>query len=156
MTTPVDAKTLRAIQDSTFRRLSAKRRATTNLYILEDVQPARSEIKAGHQKIPIQQPTAVVFVDDEPMANWSHDCRYLLHDADRGRLYQEVKAGFPPYLVNPPDTFKAFHAPLVPQNPLRKIWTPELEIAFPWRFRKGIRYALLFSGASNQRHTNDL
>ncbi len=156
MTTPIDAKTLRAIQDGTFRRLSAKSRATTNLYVLEDVQPAQSEIKAGHQRIPIKQPTAVVFVDDEPMANWSHDCRYLLHDADSGKLYQEVKAGFPPYLVNPPDTFKAFHIPVVAQNPLRKIWTRDLEVAFPWRIRKGNRYAVLFSGASNNRHTNDL
>ena len=157
MKTTIDAKTLRAIQDGTFRRLSAKRRATTNLYVLEDVQPAQSVIKAGHQKIPIKQPTAVVFVDDEPMANWSHDCRYLLHDADSGKLYQEVKAGFPPYLVNLPDTFKAFHTSVVAQNPLRKIWKLELEVAFPWPIRKGKdRYAILFSGSSNYRHANDL
>jgi len=156
MTTPISAKTLRAIQDGAFRRLSAKRRATTNLYILEDVQPANSEIRAGHQSIPIRQPTAVVFVDDEPMANWSHDCRYLLHNAEDGKLYQEVKAGFPPYLVNPPDTFRAFHTPVVAQNPLRKIWTLEIDVAFPFRLRKGNRYAILFSGASNNRHTNDL
>lgn len=156
MKTPIDANILHAIQDSTFRRLSAKRKATTNLYVLEDVQPAQSVIKAGHQEIPIKQPTAVVFVDDEPMANWSHDCRYLLHDADSGNLYKEVKAGFPPYLVNPPDTFKAFHTPVVAQNPLRRIWTRDLEVVFPWRVRKGNRYAILFSGASNNRHTNDL
>ena len=152
----INSKNLHNIKDDAFRRLSAKRRATTNLYIMEDIQPANSEIKAGHQKIPIKQPTAVVFVDDEPMANWSHDCRYLLHDADNGKLYQEVKAGFPPYLVNPPDTFKAFHTPVVAQNPLRKIWTLDLGIAFPWRLRKGQRYAILYSGASNNRHTNDL
>jgi len=156
MTTPINAKTLRAIQDGAFRRLSTKRRASTNLYVLEDVQPAKSVIKARHQAIPIKQPTAVVFVDDEPMANWSHDCRYLLHDADSGKLYQEVRAGFPHYLINPPDTFKAFHTPVVAQNPLRKIRTLDLEVAFPWRIRKGNRYAILFSGASNNRHTNDL
>ncbi|MCD6430375.1 MAG: caspase family protein [Deltaproteobacteria bacterium] len=158
MTTIVDAKILRAIKDGAFRRLPTKRRASTNLYVLEDVQPAKSVIKARHQAIPIKQPTAVVFVDDEPMANWSHDCRYLLHDADSGKLYQEVKAGFPSYLVNPPDTFKAFHTPIVAQNPLRKLWTLDREIVFPWpwRIRKGNRYAILFSGASNNRHTNDL
>lgn len=154
--TTINAKTLRGIKDSAFRRLSSKRRATTNLYIMEDIQPAKSVIKAGHQQIPIKQSTAVVFVDDEPMANWSHDCRYLLHDADSGKLYQEVKAGFPPYIVDPPETFKAFHTPVVAQNPLRKIWALDLDIAFPWRLRKGQRYAILFSGASNNRHTNDL
>jgi len=156
MATTINAKTLRSIKDSAFRRLSAKRRSTTNLYVLEEIQPAKSVIQAGHQAIPIKQPTVMVFVDDEPMANWSHDCRYLLHDADSGKLYQEVKAGFPPFLVNPPDTFKAFHTPVVMQNPLRKIWTLDLGIAFPWRIRKGNRYAVLFSGASNNRHTNDL
>lgn len=156
MSTPINAKMLRTIQDSAFRQLSAKRRETTNLYILKDIQPAQSEVMARHQRISIKQPTVVVFVDDEPLANWSHDCRYLLHDADSGKLYQEVKAGFPPYLVNPPDTFKAFHTPVVAQNPLRKIWTMEQELIFPWRFRKGNRYAILFSGASNNRHTNDL
>ncbi len=152
----IDSKILRAIKDGTFRKLSAKRRLTTNLYVLEDVQPAHSEINAGHQKIKFKKPTAVVFVDDEPLANWSHDCRYLLHDADSGKLYKEVKAGFPPYLVNPPDTFNGFHIPVVEQNPLKKIWKLDLGIRFPWRFRKGKRYALLFSGASNNRHTNDL
>lgn len=156
MSTPVNSSTLRAIQDKTVRRLSAKRRMSNNLYILEDIQPARSVIKAGHQMIPVKQPTAVVFVDEEPMANWSHDCRYLLHDAETGELYQEVKAGFPPYLVNPPSTFKAFHCPMVAQNPLQKIWALDLELAFPWKIRKGRRYAILFSGASNNRHTNDL
>jgi hypothetical protein len=156
MTTPVDAKILRAIKDGAFRRLPTKRRASTNLYVLEDVQQAKSVINARHQAIPIKQPTAVVFVDDEPMANWSHDCRYLLHDADSGKLYQEVRAGFPPFLVEPPDTFKAFHTPVVARNPLRTIWQLEKKIAFPWKVRKGQRYAILFSGASNNRHTNDL
>ena len=156
MTTPVNAKTLRTIQDRAVRRLSAKRRASNNLYVFEDIQPAGGAIKAGHQVIPIKQPTAVVFVDEEPLANWSHDCRYLFHDADTGELYQDVRAGFPPYLVNPPPTFKAFHYPVVAQNPLRKIWTLDLELAFPWRIPKGNRYAILFSGASNNRHTNDL
>ncbi len=152
----IDAKILRAIQDGTFRGLSAKRRASTNLYILEEIQPANSILKARHQAIPINRPTVVVFVDDEPMANWSHDCRYLLHSADGGKLYQEVKAGFPPYLVNPPNTFKAFHMPVVAQNPLRRIWTPGRDVIVPLRIRKGTRYAILFSGASNNRHVNDL
>ncbi len=156
MATLINPKILRLIQDSAFRQLSTKRRASTNLYVLEDIQPARSVIKARHQTIQIKQPTAVVFVDDDPMANWSHDCRYLLHDADSGKLYQEVKAGFPPFLVDPPPTFKAFHMPVVAHNPQRKIWRPEVEISFPWKIPKGKRYAILFSGASNNRHTNDL
>ncbi len=153
----INSKILRTIQDEAFRRLPTKRRASTNLYVLEDIQPAKSVINAGHQAIPIKQATAVVFVDDEPMANWSHNCRYMLHDAENGKLYQEVKAGFPPFLVEPPEMYKAFHTPVVLQNPLRKIWQLDKSaIVFPWKIRKGERYAILFSGASNNRHTNDL
>lgn len=148
--------TRRTIQDAAVRRLSASRRTTTNLYIWEDVQEADTAITARHQRIPIERPTVVVFVDDEPLANWAHACRYLLHDAESGALYQEVQAGFPPFIVDPPETFRAFHMPVVAQNPLRKIWTLEPEIVMPWKARKGNRYAILFSGASNNRHTNDL
>lgn len=152
----VNADILRTIQNNTFKRLSAKNRANTNLYVLEETLAEQSEIKAGHQRIPIKRPSIAVFVDEEPLANWSHRCHYLLHDADSGRLYQEVKAGFPPFLVNPPDTFIGFHLPVVAQNPLRKVWGIRDEIHFPLKIRKGRRYAVLFSGASNNRHTNDL
>lgn len=156
MAKPINTKTLRRIQEKAVRQLSTRRKMATNLYVLDEIQPAKSIIRARHQEIKIKKPTVVVFVDEEPMANWAHECRYLLHDADSGDLYKEVKASFPPYLVNPPETFKAFHMPVVAQNPLRRIMPLEQAIAFPWRRRKGNRYAVLFSGASNNRHTNDL
>lgn len=133
-----------------------KRRMTTNLYILDEVRTHEDVIRARHQVINITKPTAVVFVDEEPKANWAHKCRYMLYDAESGRLYREIKAGFPPFLVNPPETYKAFHTPVVVHNPMRKIWNLDRKILFPMRFRKGNRYAILFSGISNNRHTNDL
>lgn len=133
-----------------------KRRLNTNLYVIDEVMTHENKIHARHQEINITKPTAVVFVDEDPLANWAHKCRYLLYDSENGRLYKEVKASFPPYLINPPDHFKAFHTPVVHQNPMRKIWSLRRKILFPLRFRKGNRYAILFSGASNNRHTNDL
>jgi hypothetical protein len=156
MTKHLNAKILRNIQDGAFRRLPAKRRESTNLYLMEEIQLTKSVIKAGHQTIKIARPTAVVFVDDEPMANWSHNCRYLLHDAETGELYQEVNASFPPSIVNLESTLKAFHTPVVAFNPLQIKWQLESKIRFPFRMRKGERYAILFSGASNNRHVNDL
>lgn len=156
MSKHLDPKILRTIQDSAFRRLSAKRREDTNLYVMKEIQLTKSVIKAGHKTIKITKPTAVVFVDDEPMANWSHDCRYLLHDAETGKLYKEIKAGFPPNIVNPETSLKAFHTPVIAQNPQQKIWQLESKIKFPFKMRKGKRYAILFSGASNNRHTNDM
>lgn len=158
MTRSIDEKTLRNVKDNAFRKLSAKRRETTNLYVLEEVQESKSIINAGHQVIPVSRPTITVFMDENPLANWAHECRYLLHDAESGELYREVKASFPPYLVNPPESFKAFHRPVVSFNPERITWRLKLDLEqmFPWRIRKGNRYAILYSGASNNRHTNDL
>ena len=154
----IDEKRLRNVKDNTFRNLSAKRRETTNLYVHEEVQEANSIINAGHQSIRVERPSIMVFMDENPLANWAHECRYLLHDAESGELYQEVKANFPPYLVNPPESFKPFHRPVVSFNPERITWRLKLDMEqlFPWRIRKGNRYAILYSGASNNRHTNDL
>lgn len=152
----VNEKTLREIKNATFRKLPAKMRNTANLHILNEVLPSGSSINAGHQKIAIRKPTIAVFIDEEPLANWSHKCRYLLHEAESGVLYSETKAGFPPFLVEPPNTFTAFHEPVVAQNPMQKIWSIREEIHFPLRLRDGRRYAILFSGASNNRHVNDM
>jgi len=98
----------------------------------------------------------MVFADDAPQYNWAHPCRYLLHDAKTGEFYREVKSQFPPYLSeDAPRSYRAFHQPI-------RITEPELHFPIlprlrcPIRWRKGNRYAVLFSGASNNRHTNDL
>ncbi|TCP43251.1 caspase family protein [Rhodovulum marinum] len=155
MTTPIDRRLLRKIQNGALRRLPARRRQATNLFVLDDVQKPGALLRARHQEIPVDRDTAVIFADDEPLANWSHDCRYLLHDARTGEMYREVQAGFPPFLLDPPDTFRAFHLPVVAQNPLRRVWTLERE-RFVFRLPKGRRYAILYSGASNNRHVNDM
>ena len=156
MAKPIHPDILRHIQDNAIERFSMKRRMTTNMYVLDEIQTHENVIRARHQEINITKPTAVVFVDDEPKDNWSHKCRYLLYNAETGQLYREVKAGFPHYLVHPPDNYKAFHTPVVVHNPMRKVWSLRKKILFPMRFRKGNRYAILFSGVSNNRHTNDL
>jgi hypothetical protein len=155
MVDSVDAGVLKRIKNEAVRRLSSKRREATNLYAMEEVQSVGSVLRARHQEISITRPTVAVFVDEEPLANWSHDCKYLLHDAESGELYEEVRASFPPYLVNPPKTFRAFHTPVVAWTPERRIWPIEPPIVY-WKIPKGRRYAILYSGASNNRHVNDM
>ncbi|NNL16301.1 MAG: hypothetical protein HKO81_06630 [Flavobacteriaceae bacterium] len=156
MRTPIDPKILRRIKDNSITRLSFKQRELFNLFVIDDVFPTESVIKARHQAIPIDRPTAVIFVDEQPLANWAHDCRYFLYDVKNAELYREVKASFPPYLNKEPEFFKAFHRPVVQQNPMREIWSLDRDIMMPWRIPKGKRYAILFSGLSNNRHTNDM
>lgn len=128
---------------------------TSNFYLQEDVFQRRRLLPVPRQRIVTTKPTIMAFVDDAPLFNWAHPCRYLLHDAETGELYNEIPAQFPPYLLDKdvPKSFKAFHTPVVLADP--KIYTivqkPVIRFA-----HSGNRYAILFSGMSNNRHTNDL
>jgi hypothetical protein len=145
---------LKAVKNDAVQRLN--KAATTNLHILNEVLPAAHVINAQHQKITIERPTVMVFADDAPLLNWGHPCRYLLYKAENGEMYNEIKAEFPPYLLNPPPTFELFHELVPPRQVIE--WHPTLidKLPSPYRFRTGARYAVLFSGASNNRHVNDL
>ena len=136
-------------------RLALERREPSNLWIESKVLRRGQTINAQHQQIEIERDTVMVFTDDAPLANWGHPCRYLLYEPENGELYRTIEAQFPPYLTERPDTFKPFHQPIVWGRPdlLWPIYRPWWN--WPWR-RRGDGYAILFSGASNNRHTNDL
>jgi hypothetical protein len=145
----------RSVQDHAVRRLSWSKLKSTNLYIQKDVLKARSHIRAHRQEIPIRGDTIMVFADDAPQFNWGHPCRYLLYSAKTGEPYQEVNSEFPPYLTEVPDAFVPFHE-AVRLDVVGRFWPIKPYLRCPFRFPKGQRYAILFSGVSNNRHTNDL
>jgi len=114
------------------------------------------DILAYKQRIPLERDTIMVFADEAPRYNWAHPCRYLLHDAKNGELYQEVKAQFPPYMTaDVPKTYELFHQPVRIAD--AEMYYPILpKLRCPIRWAKRQRYAVLFSGSSDNRHTNDL
>lgn len=146
---------LERIQDDARLRLAFERQEPSNLYIETEVLRRGHTIEAQHQKIEIERDTVVVFADDVPLANWGHECRYLLYEPENGELYKTVEAQFPPSLTEEPESFKLFHEPVKWAKPdilwpvARPWWR------WPWRLN-GEAYAILYSGASNNRHTNDL
>lgn len=133
---------------------SASRRQ--NVYIDNRVITRGKPILAYNRKIEIDRDSVMVFVDEAPQLNWAHPCRYLLHDASTGELYREVREQFPPYMIEPaPKTYELFHAPVRTVDVER--YYPILPpLRCPIRWTRGRRHAVLFSGASNNRHTNDL
>lgn len=143
------------IQSDARMRLEFERREPSNLWIEARPLERGHTIDARHQKIEIERETVLVFADDAPLANWGHPCRYLLYEPENGELYRTVEAQFPPYLTKLPDTFRPFHEP-IRWSPSDVIWHTHR----PWwkwpLYRRGDWYAILFSGASNNRHTNDL
>jgi hypothetical protein len=136
--------------------LSWQAARNTNLYLDAAIVAKGASIMAYKQKIPVERDSVLVFADDAPRYNWAHPCRYLLHDARSGEFYREVRAQFPPYLMSdPPKTYQGFHLP-VKHLEGQLIYPIIPRLRCPIRFPKGQRYAVLYSGASNNRHTNDL
>ena len=151
-----DSALISKIKSGIVSNLSWNAARNTNLHIENQVLKKGEAVLAYKQRIVMERNSIMVFADDAPQFNWSHPCRYLLHDAETGDLYNEVEAQFPPYMTaDVPKTFQAFHTPIKIAEP--EIYYPVLPwLRCPIRWVKGQRYAVLFSGASNNRHTNDL
>ncbi|MEN8225806.1 MAG: C13 family peptidase [Bacteroidota bacterium] len=120
------------------------------------------------EKIEFDQPTNVVFVDDEPGKNFGHRCTYFLYNAETGKYLKKVAASFPYFLEEKPDTIEIFRSSKTTERYIRK---KKIKVTlepgklsayrklapFPLRFSvMGKRYAILYSGGSNGRHVNDL
>lgn len=144
----------RRAREIAIRALSPARAESTNLSIETKVLAKGSRVLANRQKIPIERDTILVFADEAPALNWAHPCRYILCNAETGEPYREIEARFPPYLRAIPETFRAFHEPVL-LTP-RPLWPVRPRLPCLRRVPKGKRYAILFSGASNNRHVNDM
>ena len=101
-----------------------------------------------------------VLVDFHPGMNWTHECEIRLHDPEDGALISSSRSLLPPadfYLHR--SAYRCAHGPKVaerpkPQKPKKPKTDarPECEL----EASAGQRYALLFSGMSDNRHLNDL
>jgi len=157
----VQSKILKKVQKNAFDRLSWAKARDTNLYVDSNLLRRGATINASHQKIRVQRDSVMVFADDAPLYNWGHPCRYLLYDGKSGELYSKTNAEFPPNLVEPKVTMKAFHQPVAAVREMRyhvakrHDWATLAGAKLKFYVR-GKRFAVLFSGASNNRHTNDL
>jgi hypothetical protein len=143
------------VKATAFRRLSSKQRAKTNLHLDLRVHQTGETLGPRIQKITVDEPSILVFADDDPLANFAHDCRYLLFHPETGELRKEIHARFPPYLAKAPESLVPFHQPVrfVPNPNLYHIWPA---FRCPVLRPDGNRYAILYSGMSDTRHLNDL
>jgi hypothetical protein len=143
------------VRNHAFEQLEWEKRRMTNLYWDTRVFEPGTKIGPAREKVIVDRPSILVFADDNPQANFGHDCRYLLYDAKTGDLYHEKLAQFPPFEKGPSPTLQAFH------EPVQFIAKPNYYLLKPY-FRcpillpDGARYAILYSGMSNKRHLNDM
>lgn len=140
------------------RNLKAEKRVNLQLY--DEMLNVGETIRAFSQEVVLRRNTALVLADLAPQCNWAHPCQWCLHDAGTGELYQKVNASFPPpQLRKYPDRVEVFHAPV------RLLDTKKMRGRRRERLKPhmkalanhpGERYAILFSGDSNNRHVNDM
>jgi len=74
--------------------LSDEEREVGAVYVSAGVVGEGEELYAGRERIEVDIPSYVVFVDLEPRANWGHPCLYLLVDVEGG--VSRLEARFPP------------------------------------------------------------
>ncbi len=143
------------VQRHAFEQLEWNRRQATNLYLDSKAYESGAQIGPPREHLTLDRPSLLVFSDDEPGANFAHDCRYLLYDTKTGEHYRTHHAQFPPWLQAPPKTLKPFHEPVrFIDNPI--IFHPFPYFLCPILLPDGARYAILFAGMSNKRHLNDM
>lgn len=147
---------LARVRTHAFGQLPFDRRTKTNLHVDERIIAAGETLGPSRQKIAVKRPSILVFADDQPDADFSHNCRYLFYDVETGNLHDEITAQFPPFTAKR-DTFKVFHEPvkLEPSRVLAIPW-PQIRLHGPILIPDGNRFAILFSGMSNYRHLNNL
>ncbi|HMD70576.1 MAG TPA: C13 family peptidase [Bryobacteraceae bacterium] len=143
------------VTDHAFNRLTPQQRQTTNLYLDRRVYQKGEKLGSQSRQIVIEKPSLLVFADDHPLANFAHDCRYLLYDPETGAFDREIPARLPPYLGKAPATLTAIHQPVsVQPNP--GIYTVQPMLRCPVLRPVGNRYAILYAGMCGNRHLNDL
>lgn len=154
--TKVKKVVISRIQEDAYLRLSHDQRETSNLYLDTNIREAGEPLGPEFQGLVAPRDSVLVFVDHQPLANFGHECRYLLYDPESAALIADLGARFPPQ-AGPKtlETLRAFHLP-VRTDPNLDTFRVRRILRCPIMLPEGDRYAILYSGMSNTRHLNDL
>src|SRR5882762_4879500 len=127
----------------------------TNLYVHDAIYRGGDVLQPKRGDIVVPRDSIIVFADDEPTKNWGHRCRYLFHDPKTGELIQELPALLPP-TFDFGERFELFHQASTVSAVSRSQY-PLLYLP-PWLYLENASswYAILYSGASMNRHVNDI
>jgi hypothetical protein len=130
-----------------------------NIYVMSDPVPANSVIEVWF-KDPIVLPDAegwVFFIDDQPFANWEHDCRYAFVDAETG-AYTEIAARMYPKSIEEMEELITVEVPDVPA--VEGLVFPQPQKNGHWYAVNAKAYAVIISGGASKysnyvRYWND-
>lgn len=133
---------------------------TTNLHLYKNILNKGHKLKGVAGEVVLERNSALVFADLAPNFNWAHPCEYHLYDAKTGEHYKKILASLPPtQLILTKEPFIQLHAPVKPIDTKvrRSAWRRRaLPLFKAPSASPGQRYAILFAGKAENRHTNDL
>ena len=145
----------RRVQEVALASLPISRRRTSNLYLENRVLRRGETIGPKFDPVRIEQDSVLCFADHQPNANYSHECQFLLFDAVSGRPLRRIRSKFPPYEIEGRGSLRAFHEP-VPTAPRLLPTGTGGPAPCPSLPPVGRRFAILFAGAAQRHHVNDL
>lgn len=135
----------------------------SNIYLYKNVVPKASELNAGkfNNSVALPKDSAVALIDHAPLLNWGHPCTHVLFDANSGEEYARVESTLP--LSEFYTDYAGFET--IQEKVKFKDFAPKIEIGKEANIKAlnietcsstGERYAILFSGMSDNRHVNDM
>ena len=96
--------------------LTPNERAHAIAYLAEQVVVAGTVIENAREPVAAPWDAVLAFVDQDPSANWSHACRYILINPQTGET-QSVEGRFPMFsMANPGPWRLAYKAPALPDS----------------------------------------
>ena len=100
--------------DEILAQATSAERNSGVVYVATETIPAGTRLEFPKIKIDAKRDALIAFVDRDPMANWSHSCRYILLDVGT-RESQSFEAELPPFSSNKSLHWRVvYKAPSVP------------------------------------------
>lgn len=96
--------------------LPRSQRHSANLYLDTRAHKEGAPVGPVPQRIKAKQAALVVFVDENPRANFAHECRYRFYDPRSHRFLYQTRAQFPPWVNYVPKTYWAIYEPVKPET----------------------------------------
>jgi len=96
--------------------LTPTERAQAIAYLTEQPVVVGTIIEAAHEQVPAPWDAVLAFVDQDPTANWSHNCRYIFINPQTGET-RSIVGRFPMFSMADPGSWRlAYKAPALPDS----------------------------------------
>jgi peptidase C13-like protein len=144
--------------------ISPARQQYTNVYYDPNVLERGDSVGPPYARVTVDRPSVLVFIDDVPIANFGHPCRYVFHDPRTGVPLRHVRTLFPPHPLRGLRTLEPLWTPIRRRERRVEPHPAVQRVRMAKRKKKktaaktaggGRRFAILYAGDAEEVHVND-